>query len=148
MPRYRANVKLWLGHESREIPEGEEFETTFPKAKLPNGDLVDMRLGDKITMLGETEAEFAAKRLEREAEEQIAKAKEAIRIAQAAEDAAYAARAAAEAEAQAKAEADAKAAAAAAEEAAAAQAAAEAAAANQAASEGEAAPAATPKKRT
>lgn len=54
MPRYRANVKLLLAHESRTVEAGDEFTTTFPKV-LVKGELVDMKLGENITLLTETE---------------------------------------------------------------------------------------------
>lgn len=64
MPRYRANVKIWLGHECRMIEEGAEFETTFPKAKKPDGSEVDMKLGENIELLGETENEGAMREMQ------------------------------------------------------------------------------------
>lgn len=30
MPRYVAQVDLWISHESRMVRAGDEFETTFP----------------------------------------------------------------------------------------------------------------------
>lgn len=56
MPRYRANTKLLLAHESRLVEAGDEFTTTFPKV-LVKGKKVDMKLGDNITLLGGDEAE-------------------------------------------------------------------------------------------
>lgn len=51
MPKYRAKVKLLLAHESRVVDAGEEFETTFPKAKTADGKEVDMKLGDNIELV-------------------------------------------------------------------------------------------------
>lgn len=46
MAKYIATAKTWLSHECRMVEEGEEFETTFPKA--PDGK--DMRLGSNLML--------------------------------------------------------------------------------------------------
>lgn len=48
MPKYIALRDTWLSHDNRLVKEGEQFETTFPKVKLPDGKEVDMRLGDNL----------------------------------------------------------------------------------------------------
>jgi len=50
MPKYLAVNDIWLSHENRLIRAGEEFETTFPKAKTADGKEVDMRLGTNIKL--------------------------------------------------------------------------------------------------
>lgn len=89
MPKYRANVKILLSHESRVVEAGVEFDTVFPKVKV-KGELMDMKLGSNITLLHDPEAEAAK-----------------LAAAQQAEAEAEAARATAEAEAKAEAEAEA-----------------------------------------
>lgn len=55
MPTYRANVKLLLAHMNLTVDEGEEFETVFPQV-LVKGELVDMKLGDNLTLLSGPDA--------------------------------------------------------------------------------------------
>ena len=55
MPRYKALTRLMISHECREVQEGEEFETTFPKI---NGK--PMELGDNIIEIKPAKAKGAA----------------------------------------------------------------------------------------
>lgn len=50
MPKYIAVNDIWLSHENRLVRAGQEFETTFPKAKTADGKEVDMRLGTNIKL--------------------------------------------------------------------------------------------------
>jgi hypothetical protein len=52
MPKYIATRDTLLAHENRVVKAGEQFETTFPKAKV-DGKEVDMRLGDNIELVKE-----------------------------------------------------------------------------------------------
>jgi hypothetical protein len=59
MPRYIARNKTWIGHECRMVNEGDEFETEFPKVKLPDGSEKEMELGDNLALV---EPEKAARK--------------------------------------------------------------------------------------
>jgi hypothetical protein len=51
MPRYKANVDLWISHENRKVNAGDEFETTFPKVINDKGKEVEMKLGSNIELI-------------------------------------------------------------------------------------------------
>jgi hypothetical protein len=50
MPRYKANVDLWISHENRKV-NADEFETTFPKVINDKGKEVEMKLGSNIELI-------------------------------------------------------------------------------------------------
>lgn len=56
MPRYIAHSDTWLSHECRMVKAGNEFETTFPKAKNAKGEEVEMRLGANLSLVEEEKA--------------------------------------------------------------------------------------------
>lgn len=69
MPKYKANVDLWLSHECRQVRAGEEFETEFPKG--PDGQ--PMRLGENLTLVEEEKASAGGRRKAPAAEQVVSK---------------------------------------------------------------------------
>lgn len=68
MPKYKANVPMLISHESRIVQAGEVFETVFPKVKLADGTEADMKLGDNLSLAGDTVAEDKGKAKKAKAE--------------------------------------------------------------------------------
>ena len=41
--RYICDDDIWLSHENRMVPAGEEFETAFPKEFVPSGNIREVK---------------------------------------------------------------------------------------------------------